>query len=54
MKGRKPINTLKVIIDDVVYDSFSDASKVLNCAIATISNRCKSEKFPNYKIYQDV
>ena len=52
--GRKPINILKVIIDEIVYNSFTEASVNIGCAIATIRNRCNSNKFPNYKLYQEV
>ena len=46
--GKKPINSLKVIIDDKVYFSATDASKKIGCCVSTILNRCKSEKFFNY------
>lgn len=47
--GKKPINSLKVIVDDVTYFSASDASKKIGCSVATVLNRCKSDKFFNYK-----
>ena len=52
--GKKPVNTLKVIVNDILYESFTEASKALNCTVATIRNRCNSDKFPNYVIYQEV
>lgn len=39
----------RVEIDGIIYNSYTDASKKLNCAVATISNRIRSDKFPNYK-----
>lgn len=50
---KKPSNTLKVIIDGVLYQSQSEASKKLGCTIATISNRIKNPRFQNYK-YEGV
>lgn len=49
--GRKPINSIKIIIDNVLYNSATEASKILNCTTATILNRCKSDKFNNYNFY---
>ena len=49
--GRKPINSLKIIIDGIIYDSATEASKVLKCVPATILNRCRSDKFNNYNFY---
>lgn len=46
--GIKPSNSKKVCIDGVLFESATDAAKQLKCAVATIGNRCKSEKFPNY------
>lgn len=46
--GNKPPNQIKVIINNVVYDSLSDAAKVFKCTRTTISNRCKSKSFLNY------
>lgn len=51
LKNRKkvlPSNTLKVSIDNVIYESCTVASKVIGCAVATISNRANSSKTPNY------
>lgn len=45
---KKPINTKKVSVDGNIYDSSSDASKVVGCCMCTIHNRCKSKKFLNY------
>ena len=50
--GRKPINSLKIIVDDVIYDSATEASKILKCVPATILNRCRSDKFNNYNFYK--
>ena len=51
-KGNKPSNSLKIIIDNVLYNSATEASKILNCATATILNRCRSDKFDNYNFYK--
>ena len=48
LKGRKPVNTQKVKVDDTIYESATQASKVLGVAVATVLNRIKSDKFPNY------
>lgn len=48
MSGKKPINTQKVLINNTVYSSMSDAAKDIGVVTATISNRIKSKKFPNY------
>lgn len=53
-KGVKPCNTLKVVIDNILYNSFTDAARILNCSVATIRNRCNSDKFSNYVLYQEV
>lgn len=47
-----PSNTLKVVIDNIIYDSASKASKVIGCTTSSILNRCKNPKFPNYEIYK--
>ena len=43
---------IKVIIDDIMYNSYSEASKVLSLPIATIRWRClsKNPKFQNYQL----
>lgn len=46
--GIKPANTRKVIVDGVVYDSMTDAGKAIGCATATVMNRIRNSKFPNY------
>lgn len=51
-KGIKPSNSIKIIIDNVLYNSATEASKILNCATATILNRCRSDKFNNYNFYK--
>lgn len=51
-KGNKPSNSLKIIIDNVLYNLATEASKILNCATATILNRCRSDKFDNYNFYK--
>lgn len=39
----------QVEIDGIIYRSHTDAAKFLKCAVATISNRIRSDKFQNYK-----
>lgn len=42
---------LSVEVDGVVYSSFSEAAKKLDCAVASIRNRLNNPiKFPNYKL----
>lgn len=53
-KGRLPINTQKVEIDGVIYNSKSEAGRTLNVATATISNRCNNNKFPTYKTLDNI
>lgn len=51
-KGKKPNNRIKISINDIIYDSYHDASKALNIPIVTIRWRCLSENpnFINYKL----
>jgi group I intron endonuclease len=50
-KGGKPsINAVSIEIDGIEYPSYKAASRVLNIAGETISRRCHSDKFKNYKI----
>jgi hypothetical protein len=44
-------NRTKIIIDNIIYSSMTEASKKLNLNINTISKRVKSNdvKFENYK-----
>ena len=37
------------VINDVVYDSIVDAMAATGLERHTITNRCKSDKFPNYE-----
>ena len=50
--GIKPINRIRLSINDVIYDSYHDASKELNIPIVTIRWRClsKNPNFINYKL----
>ena len=48
-KGKKPINTRKIEIDGVMYESQADAAKALGVSNALITYRLK-KKYPNYKI----
>jgi group I intron endonuclease len=52
LKGNKPPNRIKISIDNVVYESYHDASKKLNIPIVTIRWRCLSNnsKFINYQL----
>lgn len=51
-KGKKPINRIRISINDVIYESYNDASKQLNIPIVTIRWRClsKNPNFINYKL----
>jgi group I intron endonuclease len=51
LKNRKkiiPSNTLRVSVDNVIYESCTAASKAIGCTVATISNRANNSKTPNY------
>jgi group I intron endonuclease len=54
-KGHKPGNMVKVQIDEIVYESLSDASIKTGINISTLRNRIKSKntKYVNYRIYED-
>lgn len=48
-KGKKPANSRKIKIDNVIYESQADAARALNVSKATISYRLKNpDKYPNY------
>ena len=47
-KGNKPKNTKKILIDDIIYEGYNDASVSLNIPISTIRNRIKSKSYKNY------
>lgn len=50
-KGGNPsINAVSIEVDGIKYPSYKAASRVLNIAGETISRRCHSDKFKNYKI----
>ena len=53
MKGRKPANMKKVIIDNIIYESVTDASRNLSVCPATVIFRIKS-KSNNFKSYNYV
>ena len=42
MKGKLPINILKIKIENVEYISMSEASRMLNIHLTTIKHRCNS------------
>lgn len=48
--GKLPVNTLKVSIDNVIYTSFTEASRKLSIPVPTISWRVKS-KSPKFNKY---
>lgn len=50
-KGKKPGNMVSIIIDDVIYESLYEASRILNIHVTTILWRVnsKNKKFDNYK-----
>lgn len=50
--GITPANAIKISIDNIIYDSFKDASKILSIPSTTIRWRCLSnnKKFNNYQL----
>ena len=52
LKGNKPGNMRKVIVDGIEYESLSYAARQVGIPTATMKNRLKSPKFDNYK-YKD-
>lgn len=52
MIGKKPINSQKVCIHGIIYNSKSDAAKALNVVTATITNRIKAG-WNGYESIQD-
>lgn len=51
MLGKKPVNTKKVKINHVIYESLTDASRKLNVVPATILYRIRSKNYPTYEYY---
>lgn len=47
--GKKPINMKKVLIDNTIFESLTEASRQLKVVPATILYRIRSKNFPNYK-----
>lgn len=54
LKGKLPINAKSVSIDNTIYPSATQASKVLGIATATVLNRIKSDKFPTYQYANEI
>lgn len=52
LKGNKPGNMRKVIVDGNEYESLSYAARQIGIPISTMKNRIKSPKFDNYR-YKD-
>jgi len=52
LKGNKPGNMRKVIVDGVEYESLSFAAREIGIPTSTMKNRLKSTKFDNYR-YKD-
>jgi len=52
LKGNKPGNMRKVIVDGIEYESLSYGARQIGIPISTMKNRLKSPKFDNYK-YKD-
>lgn len=48
MLGNKPTNTQRVKIENKIYPSMTEAASSIGVAVATISNRINSDKFPKY------
>ena len=53
--GKKPTNMKKVIINDVIYESVTEASRQLNVCPATIIYRIKSKskQYLNYNYLEE-
>jgi group I intron endonuclease len=49
LKGNKPGNMRKVIVDGIEYESLSEGARQIGIPTSTIKNRLKSPKFENYK-----
>jgi len=49
LKGNKPGNMRKVIVDGIEYESLSFAARQVGIPTSTMKNRLKSPKFDNYK-----
>ena len=49
-KGKKGTNNVKILIDEVIYNSYKEASEILKIHIQTIRSRCKSPNFTTYII----
>lgn len=52
-KGSKPSNMIKVEIDGVIFESFSDASRKTGINMSTLRNRIKSKNYEGYKIHEE-
>lgn len=52
MKGKTPINTIKINIEGIEYYSYNEASRKLNIPVVTIRYRCNSLniKYKNWNI----
>ena len=48
--GAPPVNAVRLEVDGIEYPSYKAASRALNISGETISRRCHSDKFKNYKI----
>lgn len=51
MLGKKPVNSKKVKIDNIIYESLTEASRKLNVVPATILYRIRSKNYPTYEYY---
>ena len=49
LKGNKPGNMRKVIVDGIEYESLSYAARQIGIPTSTMKNRLKSPKFDNYR-----
>jgi group I intron endonuclease len=56
LKGNKPGNMTKVVINDKLYESLSEAARQLNLSTSTIKNRLKSksDKFKSWMYLKDM
>lgn len=53
MIGKLPSNSVKVKIGDIIYESNTQAAKAVGCSVASIANRCRNDKFPEYSFITD-
>ncbi len=48
LRGENPTNIQPIVVDGISYTSIKEASNILGLTRATITYRCKTEKYINY------